>query len=172
MSPSAAPPAASPSGPRPSSSPARSPSPRSAANPGQCQFGSLCPATAGTLSGGAKAEQYANDGYTHVAGLETPPAALTISIGDIPAAGTYTLTIFYENNLAGDGLMEPRDMNLLVNGNFAGTLNFDVTSSWYETDSKSTTYSVQVPSGLSTFSIACQAGDSCHINLWKIKLSQ
>jgi archaellum component FlaG (FlaF/FlaG flagellin family) len=124
------------------------------------------------MSGGAQTEQYANDGYTHVAGLNTPPAALTISIGEVPAAGTYTLTIFYENSTGSDGLTEPRDMNLLVNGHLVGTLNFAVTSSWYETASDSTTASVQVPSGLSTFSIACQAGDSCHVNLWKIKLAQ
>ena len=173
VSSSVAPPAVSPSATRHSSSPAHSTSlPSPVANPGQCQFGSLCPAVAGTMSGGAMTEQYANDGYTHVAGLNTPPAALTISIGDVPAAGTYTLTIFYENNIGSDGLTEPRDMNLLVNGHLAGVLDFDVTSSWYETASKSTTASVQVPSGLSTFSIACQAGDSCHVNLWKIKLAQ
>jgi hypothetical protein len=63
-------------------------------------------------------------------------------------------------------------MNLLVNGNLVGVLDFAVTSSWYETASKSTIESVQVPSGLSTFAIACQSGDSCHVNLWKIKLSQ
>ena len=124
------------------------------------------------MSGGAQTEQYANDGYTHVAGLNTPPAALTISIGEVPAAGTYALTIFYENSTGSDGLTEPRDMNLLVNGHLVGALNFAVTSSWYETASDSTTASVQVPSGLSTFSIACQAGDSCHVNLWKIKLAQ
>ncbi len=163
----------SPSGTRHSSSPAaHSASPKPAANPGQCAYGSLCPATSGTESGGAYTEQYANDGYTHVAGLNAPPAALTISIGDIPAAGTYTLTIFYENNIGSDGLTEPRDMSLLVNGNLVGVLDFAVTSSWYETASKSTAESVQVPAGLSTFAIACQAGDTCHVNLWKIKLAQ
>ncbi len=174
VSPSLPPPAVSPPAARHSSSPAHSASssPAPAANPGQCQFGSLCPAVSGTMSGGAQTEQYANDGYTHVAGLNTPPAALTISIGEVPAAGTYTLTIFYENSTGSDGLTEPRDMNLLVNGHLVGTLNFAVTSSWYETASDSTTASVQVPSGLSTFSIACQAGDSCHVNLWKIKLAQ
>jgi hypothetical protein len=63
-------------------------------------------------------------------------------------------------------------MSLLVNGHLSGVLNFAVTSSWYETASDSTTASVEVPSGLSTFSIACQSGDSCHVNLWKIKLAQ
>jgi hypothetical protein len=174
VSPSVAPAAVSPPATRHSSSPAHSasPSPSPAANPGQCQFGSLCPAVSGTMSGGAMTEQYANDGYTHVAGLSTPPAALTISIGEIPAAGTYTLTIFYENSTGSDGLTEPRDMSLLVNGHLSGVLNFAVTSSWYETASDSTTASVEVPSGLSTFSIACQSGDSCHVNLWKIKLAQ
>ena len=172
VSPSTTPQSVSPSTARQSSSPAHSATPHPAANPGQCQFGNLCPAVNGTMSGGAQTEQFANDGYTHVAGLNAPPAALTMSIGEIPATGTYTLTIFYENSTGSDGLTEPRDMSLLVNGHLVGTLDFAVTSSWYETASQSTTASVQVPSGLSTFSIACQAGDSCHVNLWKIKLSQ
>jgi hypothetical protein len=129
-------------------------------------------ATAGTLTGGAIPEQYANDPNIHVAGLNTPPATVTIAIGHIPAAGTYTLMIWYENNIASDGLTEPRDMTLLVNGHLAGVLDFAVTSSWYETNSKVTTTTVRVPSGVSTFAIACQVGDSCHINLWKIELAR
>jgi hypothetical protein len=65
---------------------------------------------------------------------------------------------------------EPRDMSLLVNGQFAGALSFAVTNGWYETNSKVTTTAVQVPSGSSTFVLACQADDSCHINVWEIEL--
>jgi hypothetical protein len=54
-------------------------------------------------------------------------------------------------------------MSLLVNGQLAGTLNFAVTGSWYETYSLVSTASVQVPAGHDTFTIACQAGDSRHI---------
>jgi hypothetical protein len=124
----------------------------------------------GTLTGGAKPEQYANDPDTHVAGLNAPPAADTITVGDIPAAGTYSFLVWYENNLASDGQTEPRDMTLLVNGRVVGVLDFAVTSSWNETDSEVTAATVRIPSGISTFAIACQAGDSCHINLWKIEL--
>jgi hypothetical protein len=56
---------------------------------------------------------------------------------------------------------EPRDMSLLVNGQFAGALSFAVTNG---------TTAVQVPSGSSTFVLACQADDSCHINVWEIEL--
>jgi hypothetical protein len=63
-------------------------------------------------------------------------------------------------------------MTLLVNGHVARVLNFAVTSSWYESTSKVTTATVQVPAGVSTFAVACQAGDSCHINLWKIELAR
>lgn len=139
-------------------------------NGGSCTFGSLCVAADGTLTGGAFREQYVSDPNVHVAGLNTPPAAVAVVIQDIPAAGTYTLSVWYENNKANDGLTEPRDMSLLVNGQFAGTLNFPVTNDWYETNSKVTTTAVQVPSGSSTFVIACQAEDSCHINVWKIEL--
>ena len=61
-------------------------------------------------------------------------------------------------------------MSLLVNGQFAGTLNFAVTNDWSETSSKVTTTAVQVPSGSSTFAIACHTDDSCHINVWEIEL--
>jgi hypothetical protein len=61
-------------------------------------------------------------------------------------------------------------MNLLVNGQLAGTLNFAVTSSWYETNSKVITRTVHLSPGSSAFSIACQTGNSCHINVWKIEL--
>ena len=124
----------------------------------------------GTLTGGAFREQYVSDPNIHVAGLNTPPAAVAVVIQDIPAAGTYTLSVWYENNIANDGLTEPRDMSLLVNGQFAGALNFAVTNGWYETNSKVTTTAGQVPSGSSTFVIACQADDSCHINVWEIEL--
>ena len=120
----------------------------------------------GTLTGGAFPEQYASDPNVHVAGLNTPPATASIVIPDVP----YTLSIWYENNLANDGLTEPRDMSLLVNGQFAGPLNFPVTNDWYETNSKVTTTAVQLPSGSSTLAIACHTDDSCHINVWKIEL--
>ena len=50
--------------------------------------------------------------------------------------GTYTLSVSYENNIANDRLTEPRDMSLLVDGQFAGTLNFAVTNDWSETSWK------------------------------------
>ena len=137
---------------------------------GSCTFGSVCPAANGTLTGGAKTEQYANDPDVHVAGLEAPPAAVAVTVYDIPASGTYTLSVWYENYNAGDGLIEPRDMSLLVNGHVTGTLNFAVTYSWYETHSLVSTIAVQVPAGRSTLTIACHANDSCHINVWKIEL--
>jgi hypothetical protein len=102
--------------------------------------------------------------------LEAPPAAVAVTVYDIPASGTYTLSIWYENYNAGDGLIEPRDMTLLVNGHVTGTLNFAVTYSWYETHSLVSTIAVQVPAGKSTLTIACHANDSCHINVWKIEL--
>jgi hypothetical protein len=127
--------------------------------------------TGGVLTGGATPEQYANDPDVHVAGLNTPPAAVGMTIYEIPASGTYTLSVTYENYNASDGLIEPRTMSLLVNGQLAGTLNFAITGSWYETYSLVSTASVQVPAGHSTFTIACQAGNSCHINVWKVELS-
>ena len=145
-------------------------SPPPVSNGGSCTFGSLCVAADGTLTGGALREQYAGDPNVHVAGLNTPPAAVAVVIQDTPAAGTYTLSVWYENNIANDRLTEPRDMSLLVNGQFAGALNFAVTNGWYETNSKVTTTTIQVPSGSSTFVIACQADDSCHINVWEIEL--
>jgi hypothetical protein len=146
-------------------------SPLPVSNGGSCTFGARCVAADGTLTGGAFPEQYVNDPNVHVAGLNTPPATVTMVVQDIPAAGAYTLSVWYENNAANDGLTEPRDMTLLVNGQLAGALNFAVTNSWSETNSKVTTTTVQVPSGSSTFAIACQADDSCHINVWEIELS-
>ncbi len=137
---------------------------------GSCAFGSVCVAANGALTGGAVPEQYANDPDVHVAGLNAPPAAVAVTVGGIPASGTYTLSVWYENYNASDGLIEPRDMSLLVNGQPTGTLDFAVTGSWYETHSLVTTANVQVPAGNSTFTIACQAGDSCHLNIWKIEL--
>jgi hypothetical protein len=138
---------------------------------GGCTFGSVCVAANGILTGGAMREQYANDPDVHVARLNTPPAAVGVTIYEIPASGTYTFSVTYENYNASDGLTEPRDMSLLVNGQLAGTLNFAVTGSWYETYSLVSTASVQAPARHSTFTIACQVGDSCHINVWKVELS-
>jgi hypothetical protein len=138
--------------------------------PGSCAFGSVCVAANGTLTGGAIREQYADDPDVHVAGLNAPPSAVTVTVYDVPAGGSHTLSVWYQNYNGSDGLIETRDMSLLVNGRLAGTLNFAVTGSWYETHSLVTTANVQVPAGSSTFSIACQAGDSCHINVWKIEL--
>ena len=137
---------------------------------GSCAFGSVCLAANATLTGGAVPEQYASDPDVHVAGLNAPPAAVAVTVYDVPASGTYAISVWYENYNASDGLIEPRDMSLLVNGQLAGTLDFAVTGSWYETHSLVTTANVQIPAGSSTFTIACQASDSCHINVWKIEL--
>jgi hypothetical protein len=161
------------SAPAPSSSgPANLANSPAGSNSGTCIFGYFCLAADGTLLGGAHQEQYTNDPDVHVAGLNTPPAADTLTIGGIPAAGTYTLFVYFENNVGSDGLTQPRDMTLLVNGHTTGLLDFAVTGSWYETSSKVTTAVVQVPPGTSTFAIACQVGDSCHVNLWKIELTR
>jgi hypothetical protein len=82
-----------------------------------------------------------------VAGLNTPPAAVGMTIYGIPATGTYTLSVTYENYNASDRLIESRTMSLLVNGQLAGTLNFAVTGSWYGTYSLVSAASVQVPAG-------------------------
>lgn len=156
---------------RPSQSTSAPPTEAAAAPAGSCTFGSVCPAANGTLTGGAITEQYANDPDVHVTGLNAPPAAVAVTVYDIPASGTYTLSIWYENYNASDGLIEPRDMSLLVNGHLTGTLNFAVTYSWYVTHSLVSSIAVEVPAGRSTLTVACQANDSCHINVWKIELN-
>jgi serine/threonine protein kinase len=136
-----------------------------------CVFGTQCQDTDINLSGGAKLEQYIGDPYTHIAGLETPPARIDATIQNTPAGGTSTLSIWYENNAAGDGLTEPRDLSLLVNGKPAGQVHFEVTASWSETDSKVTRIGVSTTGGTTHIALACTPGDTCHVNIWTIQLA-
>jgi hypothetical protein len=69
-------------------------SPVEAAAPaGSRTFGSVCPAAHGALTGGATTEQSANDPDVHVAGLNAPPTAVAVTVYDIPASSTYTLSV-------------------------------------------------------------------------------
>jgi hypothetical protein len=137
-----------------------------------CVVGAPCLAAAGQLSGGAVKQQYSGDAAVHVAGMNTPPARIDVTVHGIPASGTYTVSVWYENNLASDGFTEPRDLTLLVNGRLAAYLRLAVTRSWYEVDSKVATAQVRATSGSADIALECAPGDTCHVNIYQVELSQ
>jgi hypothetical protein len=134
------------------------PSPVVAAAP--CDFGTVCEAEDGALTGGATVARdhngYSGDGF--VAGLERAGATDGIALRNVPADGSYALQVRYAN---GGG--SPRTISTAVNGGAPASVSLPATADW---DSWSTvTVPVTLTRGSDTVAIGCPAADSCHVNL-------
>ena len=137
-----------------------------------CVFARGCEAEDAALSGGAAFNNnhlnYTGSGF--VAGYEQSGATTTWAVGSVPQAATDQVTIRYANALGGDGQNTTRTLDLLVNGTDTGAISFPTTSSW---DTWGTVQrSIPLTAGMDTVALACNAGDSCHVNLDSISITQ
>jgi len=129
------------------------PAPGAAAVP--CDYGVVCEAEDGALTGGATVAAdhngYAGSGF--VAGLEKAGATDTVALRNVPADGSYALQLRYSN---GGGTAR----TITVNG---ASVNLPATADW---DSWSTvTVPVTLVKGSNSVALACPTADSCHVNL-------
>jgi alpha-glucosidase (family GH31 glycosyl hydrolase) len=134
------------------------PSPVATAVP--CDYGTVCEAEDGALTGGAKVgadhNGYAGGGF--VAGLEQAGATDAIALRNVPADGRYALQLRYANASG-----SARTVSTAVNGGAATSSSLPVTADW---DSWSTvTIPVTLTKGSDTVAIGCPSADSCHVNL-------
>lgn len=134
------------------------PSPAATAVP--CDYGAVCEAEEGALTGGAALavdhSGYSGDGF--VAGLEKAGATDTVSLRNVPADGAYALQIRYANGGTG-----PRTISASVNGAPASSASLPTTADW---DTWSTvTVPVTLTKGSDTVALGCPTADSCHVNL-------
>ncbi|MGH3373424.1 MAG: TIM-barrel domain-containing protein, partial [Actinoallomurus sp.] len=134
------------------------PPPVAAAVP--CDYGTVCEAENGALTGGAALgadhNGYSGDGFT--AGLEKAGATDGVALRNVSADGTYALQIRYAN---GGGTA--RTASVAVNGGPPTSASLPATAGW---DTWSTvTVPVTLAKGADTVAIGCPAADSCHVNL-------
>lgn len=135
-----------------------------------CEFGVVCEAESGTLTGGAFiATNHTNYGGTgFVAGYgpggkPAPGAAATVTVPGVPA-GTARLTVRYAA-----GGATAQTLSAQVNGAAPVRLQLPATSSW---DTWATaTLDVPVTAGANTATVTCASGDSCLANVDQISLS-
>jgi alpha-glucosidase (family GH31 glycosyl hydrolase) len=136
------------------------PSPAASATP--CDYGAVCEAENGALTGGA-ALNTDHNGYSgggFVAGLQKAGATDTVSLRDIPADGRYALQIRYGN---GSSPATARTISTAVNGGTVTSTSLPATADW---DTWSTaTIPVTLTKGSDTVAIGCPAPDGCHVNL-------
>jgi hypothetical protein len=125
-----------------------------------CDYGTVCEAENGALTGGAALgtdhNGYSGEGFT--AGLEKAGATDGVALRNVPADGTYALQIRYAN---GGGTA--RTASVAVNGGTPTTASLPATADW---DTWSTaTVPVTLAKGSDTVALGCPAADSCHVNL-------
>lgn len=132
---------------------------------GRCEFGALCEAEDGVLTGGASPadDHTGSTGSGFVAGLEQTGASIADTIADVPQAGTYALTVRYANSQGSDGQTTTRTLSTSVNGAAGPALSFAPTSDW----NTWSTVSVEVPlkQGTNTVQIDEAAADSGKVNI-------
>jgi Glycosyl hydrolases family 31/Carbohydrate binding module (family 35)/Domain of unknown function (DUF5110) len=134
------------------------PSPVVSAAP--CDYGTVCEAEDGALTGGAAfaADHNGHSGGGFVAGLERAGATDTVALRNVPADGSYALQVRYAN-----GGPAARTISATVNGGTPTSASLPPTADW---DTWSTvTVPVTLTKGADTVAIGCPAADSCHVNL-------
>ncbi len=131
---------------------------------GWCAFGVRCEAEEGQLSGLVAASDHAGfTGTGFAAGFEQVGAQTTMGLGDVPAAGTYPVTVRYANDRGSDGQVTTRTLSVRVNGSVAGRFTLPPTGSW---DTWATaTVNVSLAAGANTVSIVRASGDSGLVNV-------
>ena len=145
--------------------------PQNAAYPAPgCESGATCQAEDATPGGSARVAtdhaSYAGSGF--IAEMNQGASLLT-HVQDVPAAGTYTLSLRYANGTGGDGLYQARTAVLAVGGSSQNVV-FPPTDNW---DSWNTiTVQVALQAGANDVVIQCPDAASCHVNLDSLKVSR
>ncbi|BCJ56111.1 alpha-xylosidase [Actinoplanes sp. NBRC 14428] len=133
--------------------------------PQQCAFGALCEADAAVLAGGAKLARdhngYSGGGF--LAGLERTASSATLTVTDVPKAGTYRLQLRYANARAGAQAPRSRTVSVAVGQGAPGTVALAPTSGWDYW--RTVSAPVTLPAGTSTVTLGCPAADSCNVNI-------
>jgi Glycosyl hydrolases family 31/Domain of unknown function (DUF5110)/Carbohydrate binding module (family 35)/Carbohydrate binding module (family 6) len=136
-----------------------------------CTLGQICQAENAALSGGTHTatdhQRFIGTGF--VAGYEGTGATTTWTVQNVSQAGSELLTIRYANFLGSDNQITTHTLDLLVNGNKISTLSLAPTTSWDTWNS--TTVPVTLNAGQNTIALACDAGNTCLVNLDAITVS-
>lgn len=129
------------------------------------ELGRIGQAEDAELGGGASLARdhsgYSGEGF--VAGIQAVGATISWQILDVPTSGTYPLLIRYSNNRGGDGKLEPRTMDLVINGVDAGPLTFPTTNNW--DDWASIEPNITLRKGSDSVSLTYSKKDSGNINV-------
>ncbi len=130
-----------------------------------CMFSQLCEGENATLSGGEviRSDHKNASGTGFVADYGVQGATTTWTLHDVLVGGNQTLSIRYANSTGGDGQAIPRTLSLYVNGTKTGQLTFPTTADWDTWGTVQQTVPLQV--GDNTIALACNAGDSCNVNI-------
>lgn len=102
-------------------------------------------------------------GTGFAAGFEQTGASVTATVGGVPAAGTYSLTVRYANAAGSDGQTTNRTLTATVNGAAAGTFTLLPTGGWDTW--KTATLAVPLTAGSDTVQIGRAATDNGRVNI-------
>lgn len=139
-----------------------------------CEFGQVCQAEYGQLSGGASVATD-HSGYTgtgFAAGYQNTGASDSYVVNDVPATGDYTLAIReanYPASSADGGACMPRTLSEYVNGTDVGTVTLPATASWDDWTTVTTT--VHLAAGQDTLALARDPDDCGNVNVDYVSLS-
>ncbi|WP_438271155.1 TIM-barrel domain-containing protein [Streptomyces antibioticus] len=136
-----------------------------------CRFGTSCEAEDGLLAGsaGVATDHEGHAGYGFVAEL-TKGAALSVPIAGVPADGTYQLHLRYANGRGGDGLHQPRRIEVVTATGAPHSTALPVTDDWDTW--RSASVPVELKAGTDNVTLNCPDTDGCHVNVDTLALAR
>ncbi|MBW8793368.1 MAG: carbohydrate-binding protein [Streptomyces sp.] len=137
-----------------------------------CRFGTSCEAEDTVLSGSAiiATDHRGHAGYGFTAELNQG-SGVSDRITGVPADGTYLLNLRYANGTGGDGLHQPRTIDVGTgDGTSHTTLTLPATDNWDSWQTASVP--VELKAGTDQVTLACPESTSCHVNLDTLALSR
>ncbi|GAB3261033.1 glycoside hydrolase family 31 protein [Kineosporia babensis] len=140
------------------------PSP-SVPEPQPCSFGDVCEAERGELAGGAKSADDHNGASagSFVAGLEKIGAVGTLTVTDVPKAGSYWIQVRYANGKAGSQPVQSRELSVQAGGGPTSIIDLKPTSGWDYW--RTVAAPVRLAAGTNQVKLGCPTEASCHVNL-------
>jgi hypothetical protein len=134
-------------------------------SPQPCDFGAVCEADTGALTGGARLADdhngYSGEGF--VAGMERTDAGVALTVTGVPAAGDYQVQVRYANGQAGSQPVQTRTMTVTANGATPVTATLPPTSGWDYW--RTTSVRVALRAGTNTVTLGCPTEQSCNVNV-------
>ncbi|MEU0970538.1 TIM-barrel domain-containing protein [Streptomyces sp. NPDC005917] len=136
-----------------------------------CRFGTSCEAEDALLSGSATiaTDHKGHAGYGFTAELNQGSGVADRIVG-VPADGTYLLHLRYANGTGGDGLHQPRTVEVATGSGTSRTLALPDTDNWDTWESASVP--VELKAGTDEVTLSCPQATSCHVNVDTLALAR